>query len=532
MSGNPERTPSPSRQEPTPENMTMMQGFEWYIPADQQHWARLTKALPQLKEFGIDNIWIPPGCKASSKNGNGYDIYDLYDLGEFDQKGTISTKWGTKRELVSLCNKAKELGVGIYWDAVLNHKMGADHKERCPVVEVDENDRTRVVSGKYEIDAWVGFEFPGRKEQYSRMKWHWYHFTGVDFNAENGKKAIYKIAGEQGEGWASEWDGDVDDEKGNYDFLMGSDINHEHPEVREDIMRWGSWLANEIPIKGIRFDAVKHFSEDFLREFIKNMDKEFGPGWFFVGEFWKDSLQDMNDYLARMKYKFSLFDAPLVHNFSDISRANGADLRKVFDDTLVQAQPVSAVTLVMNHDTQPYQALEAPIEGWFKPLAYALILLRDRGYPCVWYGDLYGIQGEHPFPPSCGGDLPRIMLARKLYSYGQQADYFDYPTCIGWVRYGTWDRPFGCVVVMSNAGPGSKRMHVGEMHAGEVWTDVMGWNDAKIKIGDDGFGEFVCGQTSVSIWVNEKAKDRARFEKEFDADIYRIPYDESGSTSS
>lgn len=44
-----------------------------------------------------------------------------------------------------------------------------------------------------------------------------------------------------------------------------------------------------------------------------------------------------------MKYKFSLFDAPLVHNFSDISRANGADLRKVFDDTLVQAQPVSAV---------------------------------------------------------------------------------------------------------------------------------------------------------------------------------------------
>lgn len=132
----------------------------------------------------------------------------------------------------------------------------------------------------------------------------------------------------------------------------------------------------------------------------------------------------------------------------------------------------------------------------------------------MWYGDLYGIQGEHPFPPSCGGDLPRIMLARKLYSYGQQADYFDYPTCIGWVRYGTWDRPFGCAVVMSNAGPGSKRMHVGEMHAGEVWTDVMGWNDAKIKIGDDGFGEFVCGQTSVSIWVNEKAKDRARFEKE------------------
>lgn len=31
------------------------------------------------------------------------------------------------------------------------------------------------------------------------------------------------------------------------------------------------------------------------------------------------------------------------------------------------------------HDTQPGQALEAPIEGFFKPLAYALILLRAEG---------------------------------------------------------------------------------------------------------------------------------------------------------
>ena len=170
-------------------------------------------------------------------------------------------------------------------------------------------------------------------------------------------------------------------------------------------------------------------------------------------------------------------------------------------------------TLVMNHDTQPYQALEAPIEPWFKPLAYALILLRDKGYPCVWYGDLYGIdpEGEHPFPPSCGGALPKFMLARKLYSYGKQVDYFDYETCVGWARCGTWDRRFGCAVITSNAGPGSKRMRVGEMHAGERWTDVLGWQDGEVVIGDDGFGEFTCGQTSVSIWVNREAEGRERF---------------------
>lgn len=167
----------------------------------------------------------------------------------------------------------------------------------------------------------------------------------------------------------------------------------------------------------------------------------------------------------------------------------------------------------MNHDTQPYQALEAPIADFFKPLAYALILLRFDGYPCVFYGDLYGISGEHPFPPSCGGALPSLALARKLYSYGEQRDYFDFPTCIGWVRYGTWDRPFGCAVVMSNAGPGEKRMHVGEMHAGEKWTDVLGWEKGEVEIGGDGWATFPCPGISLAVWVNREAEGRDRFGK-------------------
>ncbi|KAK4213635.1 glycoside hydrolase superfamily [Rhypophila decipiens] len=510
-------------QEPTPENMTMMQGFEWYVPADQKHWARLEKHIPQLKKWGIDNIWVPPGCKGSSSQGNGYDIYDLYDLGEFDQKGSTATKWGTKDQLLSLCRKAQELGVGIYWDAVLNHKFAADHREKCQAVEVDPNDRTKNISDKYEIDAWVGFDFEGRGDKYSDLKYHWYHFSGVDYNAANGKSAIYKIIGEQSTGWARS--GDVDTEKGNYDYLMGSDLDYSHPEVTSDVLAWGKWLAQELPggLKGIRFDAIKHYSEDFLRRFIHELDTTYGEGWFFVGEFWKDSLQDMTNYLDRMNHKFSLFDAPLVYNFSEISRGNSADLRKVFDDTLVSRDPISAVTLVQNHDTQPHQALEAPISDWFKPLAYTLILLRDAGYPCIFYGDLYGIVSpsskdpsspELESGPSCGNILPLLTLTRKLYAYGLQASYFDYPTCIGFIRYGTWDHPFGCAVVMSNAGEGSKRMHVGEMHAGERWTDVLGWTQGEVVIQPDGFGEFRCGGCSVSVWVNSRAEGRERFDKD------------------
>ncbi len=118
----------------------------------------------------------------------------------------------------------------------------------------------------------------------------------------------------------------------------------------------------------------------------------------------------------------------------------------------------------MNHDTQPGQTVATPIEGLFKPLAYSLILLRSEGYPQLFYGDLYGMKGEHPEPPACGGKLADLTLARKLYAYGDQNDYFDEQNCIGFVRRGTWDHPDGLACVMSNAGPGQKKVRAAPFH--------------------------------------------------------------------
>lgn len=49
-----------------------------------------------------------------------------------------------------------------------------------------------------------------------------------------------------------------------------------------------------------------------------------------------------------MSHKFSLFDAPLVYNFSKISKTENADLTKVFDNTLVKFEPYNAVVSVSN----------------------------------------------------------------------------------------------------------------------------------------------------------------------------------------
>jgi len=77
---------------------------------------------------------------------------------------------------------------------------------------------------------------------------------------------------------------------------------------------------------------------------------------------------------------------------------------------------------------------------------------------------------------------------------------------------------------MSNAGPGEKRMYVGEMHAGEKWTDVLGWESREVEIDHEGFGMFICPGTSVSVWVNKDAEGRDRFGK-FDDKIYEKKLD-------
>ena len=84
-------------------NRVIMQYFEWYYPADGSLWKKLTEEAKQLSDLGITAVWTPPACKGEKgKESRGYDIYDFYDLGEFNQKGTIRTKYGTKEEYIRM----------------------------------------------------------------------------------------------------------------------------------------------------------------------------------------------------------------------------------------------------------------------------------------------------------------------------------------------------------------------------------------------------------------------------------------------
>ena len=123
-------------------NEIMMQAFEWYLPDDGNYYKNLTREAKNLKEKGIDALWLAPMFKATGTNDVGYGVYDLYDLGEFDQKGSVRTKYGTVEELKKLIEVLHENDIKVYADVVLNHTAGADFSETFKAYEVDPNDRT------------------------------------------------------------------------------------------------------------------------------------------------------------------------------------------------------------------------------------------------------------------------------------------------------------------------------------------------------------------------------------------------------
>ena len=492
-------------------NGLIMQYFEWYLDDDGQLWNRLKEDAGHLKALGVTAVWTPPAYKATGTNDVGYGVYDLYDLGEFDQKGAIRTKYGTKAEYLGAIQALHAEGIAVYADVVLNHKAGADETERFLAYEVNPDNRQDKTTKPYEIEGWTKFTFPGRGDAYSAFKWSWEHFTGTDFNNENGKKAIYMIKGFE-KGWAD--DESVDGEHGNFDYLMNSDIDYSHPAVVEEINKWADWYVNETGVDGFRLDAIKHINSHFVEELVKTIREKHGEDFYVVGEYWNYNYGELEGYLEATEFTFDLFDVALHQNFHLASQqGKDFDMRKLFDNTLIAKNPTHAVTFVDNHDSQPEQSLQSYVEPWFTPLAYGVILLRQEGFPCLFYGDYYGIKGPHPVEGQ-QGIIDKLLYLRANHAYGEQHDYFDHGNCVGWTRSGNEEHPFGLAVVLSNSEEGFKEMFVGEQYAGKTFADYTGNRGDKVVIAENGNGHFPVNAGSLSVWVQDGITPEEAFEAE------------------
>ena len=151
----------------------MMQTFHWDCPREDkkefQWWSFINEKVPALAKVGFTSLWLPPIHKAANLAGPsmGYDPYDYYDLGEFDQKGTIPTWFGTRKELESLIESAHKHRLSVIADIVINHNSGADSQEVNPITGQSRWTKFNPKSGKFPRD-WQSFH-PSMYESWDEM---------------------------------------------------------------------------------------------------------------------------------------------------------------------------------------------------------------------------------------------------------------------------------------------------------------------------------------------------------------------------
>lgn len=493
-------------------NGTMLQYFDWDSNGDGQHWNRVKNNSAAWAARGVTAYWLPPAYKGSGGvNDVGYAVYDLFDLGEFNQKGAVRTRWGTKAEYIAAIDAAHANGIQVYADVVLNHKLGAETTEWVTGVRVDQNNRNVEYGGDVSLQTWTSFNFPGRLQgdgtlKYNNFRWTSYHFDGTDYAQNLGADGctncrIYKFRG-TGKGW----DPEVGTEYGNYDYLMGADVDFQHPDVRQHLKDWGVWYTNTAKLDGFRIDAAKHISASYFPEWlihVRNATSK--PNAFAVSEYWDSDINRLNSYVntvnSNANAKLSAFDVPLHAKFQAAGNGWGSfDMGSLLTNTLASWQPTRAVTFVDNHDTLDGRGLSSKVQDWFKPMAYATILLREAGYPTVFLGDYEGVPGK---VANHAWMLDQLMKARKFHAYGKQNDYFDHADVVGWTREGNAQHWYGVAVLMNDNQntAGSKWMFVGTAHANQCFTDVTNAVTSQVCANASGWANFQAPPAKVTVWV-------------------------------
>ena len=117
----------------------MMQALYWDCPkVDNKEfawWNYIREKIPDLAQAGFSSLWLPPAHKPPNINGlsMGYDPYNYYDLGEYNQKGRVETWFGSKQALLDLINLAHSHNLTVIADMIVNHNNGADAQEVNPI---------------------------------------------------------------------------------------------------------------------------------------------------------------------------------------------------------------------------------------------------------------------------------------------------------------------------------------------------------------------------------------------------------------
>lgn len=316
--------PPPAAESTKPTGEVMMQTFYWDVPAGGTWWDVINGKLSSWQSAGVTMLWLPPVSKAQSGGFSmGYDPYDYFDFGKYDQHGTIETRFGSDTELASLMSNAKSKSMKLIADIVINHNSGGD-LELSPYTNTSYYTKFMPKSGKF------------------NRNYEHFHPNAVH-------------------------SGDADK------FGGFPDLCHDVEYVKDWLWRRadgvGKYYKNTLGFDGWRFDYVKGFSPNVVKEWNAAV------GGLSIGEFFDGDVSLVNNWCTAANS--AAFDFPLMFAMRDAF--NGNNLSTLDGKGLIVVNPSKAYTFVANHDID-----EITTANKLKAYAY---ILTSEGTPVIFYKD-------------------------------------------------------------------------------------------------------------------------------------------------
>jgi len=387
----------------------MMQAFYWDAPQaenkEHEWWNNLADHVEELGKAGISALWLPPVNKAADHRSVGYDPYDFFDLGDFDQKGGVKTLYGNRAELEALIKKCHENSIGVYADMVINHNSGADEEEVNPLDGETRWTKFNPKSGRFPRD-WNSFH-PSRFER-------------------------DMIVGEN--------------------FAGFPHLCHSNPKVYEAMFDYARMLIEDLDFDGFRFDFVKGYGSWMISllskyRYQKADSNDFMP--YVVAELWSGG-DDIDTWLEKANRctdnQIAAFDFPLRYKLKSVCDHPNFDLRELTDGgTVVMKRPAHAATFVDNHD------MGADTIENDKLMAYSFILIHE-GYPCIFWYDYYNNGLARPNTPN---GINALVEVHHKYAGGDSQILHADPDLYIMQRIGWQDNKIeqpGLVYVLNNLG--------------------------------------------------------------------------------
>lgn len=439
----------------------MLQTFYWDCPREErrefQWWNLINEQIPALAKAGFTSLWLPPIHKAANLGGPsmGYDPYDYYDLGEFDQKGTIPTWFGTRQELETLIRSANQHGLSLIADIVINHNSGADEQQINPITGQKRWTLFNPKSGR----------FP--------RNWECFH------------PSMY-------ESWDEMTFGDM------------PDLSHRNPYVYDEIMKLMRWLVEEVGFDGLRYDFVKGYGANTITaiqeyRYMRN-GKPVVP--YGVAEYWdsaSNTLHWVNEANFSNSNPVDAFDFPLRELLKGLCDQYGFSLKSLVNgDCILRAQPQSTVTFVENHDLRDDGR---PITN-DKLLAYSYILTHE-GYPCVFWKDYFNYNLALTDSPN--GIDALVKVHEECAAGSTETLYLDDNLYI-MQRSGYGDKP-GLIYVLNNSGSNWQGQWVSTRWNNASFRPAAWWgrNDRSRPFdqytGPDGRGQFFAPARGYAVYA-------------------------------